>query len=211
MKITTKAVFDIASGDLLDWEGFEYEGPLELCGGGASSTQKAAQQQTLQNATNEGTLANQSAQKFNALGSSVSPFYQNEMTNGLPFYNNLTDFTSGTTAQAYAPAKAQFLRSQSTLGALPSGSKAAGMNDINEAEGKTFDSNLVNNMFAQQQAKQQGAAGTTGMMQIYNPAAFYGGSTSAGSSASQPLQPAYNPWMGVLGGAVQGAASAIPF
>ncbi len=97
------------------------------------------------------------------------------------------------------------------MGALPSGSKAAGMNDINEAQAKTFDSNLVNNMMLQQQAKQQGAAGTAGLMQAYNPAAFYGGSTGAGSSASQPLQPQYNPWMGVLGGAVQGAASAIPF
>jgi hypothetical protein len=97
------------------------------------------------------------------------------------------------------------------VGALPSGSKAAGLNDINEAEAKTFDSNLVNNMFANWQAKQQGAQGTAGLMQAYNPAAFYGGSTQAGSSASQPLQPAYNPWMGVLGGGVQGAASAIPF
>jgi hypothetical protein len=180
-------------------------------GGGPSSTQTAAQQQTLQNAQQEGALANQSAQKFNALGSTVSPFYANEMTTGLPFYNNLTDFSSGTTAQAYAPAKASYLRSESTMGALPSGSKAAGMNDINESEAKTFDSNLVNNMLLQQQAKQQGAAGTAGLMQAYNPAAFYGGSTSAGGSASQPLQPQYNPWMGVLGGAVQGASSAIPF
>jgi hypothetical protein len=180
-------------------------------GGGPSSTQKAAQQQTLQNSQQEGQLANQSAQKFNTLGDSVSPFYASEMKNGLPFFGNLTDFSSGTAAQAYAPAKAAFLRQQSTLGALPSGSKAAGLNDINEAEGKTFDSSLMNNLFANWQAKQQGAQGTAGLMQAYNPAAFYGGSTSAGSSASQPLQPQYNPWMGVLGGAVQGAASAIPF
>jgi hypothetical protein len=211
MKITTKAVFDIATSDLIEWHGYEYEGPLELAGGGPSSSQQAAQQQTLQNSQQEGALANQSAQKFNALGSSVSPFYQNEMTNGLPFYNSLTDFTSGTTAQAFNPAKAAFLRTQGTMGALPSGSKAAGMNDINENQAKTFDSGLVNSMFAQQQAKQQGAAGTAGLMQAYNPAAFYGGSSSAGSSASQPLQPAYNPWMGVLGGAVQGATSKIPF
>ncbi len=180
-------------------------------GGGPSSTQKAAQQQQLSNAQQEGQLANQSGGKFNALYGQTQPFYTSEMTNGLPFYNNLTDFTSGTTAQAYAPAKAAFLRQSSTMGALPSGSKAAGMNDINEAQAKTFDSNLVNNMFAQQQAKQQGAAGLAGLMQTVNPAAFYGGSSSAAQSASQPLQPAFNPWMGVLGGAVQGAASAIPF
>ena len=180
-------------------------------GGGASSTQKQGQQIQLQNAQQENQLAGQSAQKFNALGSSVSPFYSNEMTNGLPFFNNLTDYTSGTTAQAYAPAKAQFLRSQASLGALPSGSKAAGMNDINENEAHAFDTGLTGNLFAQQQAKQQGAAGTAGLMQAYNPAAFYGGSTGAATGATQPLQPAYNPWMGVLGGGVQGAASAIPF
>lgn len=211
MRVITKAVFDIASGDLLDWEGFEYEGPVEHCGGGPSSTQKQAAQQQLSNAQQEGQLANQSAAKFNALYGNVSPFYQSEMTNGLPFYNNLTDFTSGTTAQAYAPAKAAYLRNESTMGALPSGSKAAGMNDINENEAKTFDSNLVNNMFANYQAKQQGAAGLAGLMQTVNPAAFYGGSSSAAGSAMQPLQPQQNPWMGVLGGAVQGAASAIPF
>ena len=211
MKVTTKAVFDIASGDLLEWEGYEYSGPIEHCGGGPSSTQKAAQQQTLQNAQQEGALANQSAQKFNALGANVSPFYQNEMTNGLPFYNNLTDASSGSTAQAYAPAKAQFLRTQGTMGALPSGSKAAGLNDINEAQAQTFSNQLINNQMMQQQAKQQGAAGTAGLMQAYNPAAFYGGSSGSGSSASQPLQPQYNPWMGVLGGGVAGASSAIPF
>ena len=211
MKVTTKAVFDIASGDMLDWEGYDYQGPVEHCGGGPSSTQQAAQQQQLQNAQQEGALAGQSAQKFNALGANVSPFYQNEMTNGLPFYGNLTDFTSGTTAQAYNPARAAFLRTQGTQGALPSGSKAAGMNDINEAAAHSFDQGLTSNMFAQQQAKQQGAAGTAGLMQAYNPAAFYGGSSGAAGGASQPLQPQYNPWLGVLGGAVQGASSALPF
>jgi hypothetical protein len=180
-------------------------------GGGASSTQKAAQSQQLQNAQQEGALAGQSAQTFNQLGSSVAPFYASEQQNGLPFFGNLTDYSSGTAAQAYDPAKAAFLRTQGTMGALPSGSKAAGLNDINEAQGKTFDSSLMSNLFAQQQAKQQGAAGTAGLMQAYNPAAFYGGSSSAAGGASQPLQPAYNPWLGIAGGAASGAASAIPF
>lgn len=184
-------------------------------GGGPSSTQQQAQQQQLSNAKQEGTLANQSGQKFNALYGQTQPFYSSEMTNGLPFYNNLTDYSSGTTAQAYAPAKANFLRSTSTMGALPSGFKSAGMNDINEAQAHDFDSSLVNNMYQNFAAKQQGAAGLAGLMQTVNPAAFYGGSSSAAGGASQPLQPAFNPWMGVLGGAAQGAASAaagkIPF
>lgn len=185
---------------------------LRWCfGGGPSSTQQAAAGQQLSNAQQEGQLAGQSAQKFNSLYGQAQPFYSSEMTNGLPFYNNLTDFTSGTVAQAYNPAKANFLRSTSTMGALPSGFKSAGMNDINEAEGKTFDSSLVNNMMANFATKQGGAAGLAGLMQAVNPAAFYGGSSASAGSAMQPLQPQANPWMGVLGGAVQGASSAIPF
>jgi hypothetical protein len=126
------------------------------------------------------------------------------MTNGLPFYGDLTDFSSGAIARAYQPAKADFLRRSSTMGALPSGFKAAGLNDINEAQAHDFDS-------LNYQTKQGGAAGKAGLMQTVNPAAFYGGSSSAASSAMQPLQPAQNPWMSVLGGAVQGATSAIPW
>ena len=211
MKITTKAVFDIASGELLDWEGFDYEGPLELAGGGPSNTQKQAQQQQLQNAQQEGALANQSAGKFNTFTGEVAPFYQMEQKNGLPFYNNLNDFASGTSARAYAPVRADFLRRTASMGSLPSGSKAAGINDINEAQARDFDSTLIQNMMANFATKQAGAAGTTGLAQIVNPAAFYGGSTQAATGATQPLQPAFNPWMGVLGGAVQGATSALPF
>lgn len=185
---------------------------LRWCfGGGPSSTQKAAAGQQLSNAQQEGQLAGSSAQKFNSLYGQTQPFYSNEMTNGLPFYNNLTDFTSGTTAQAFAPAKAAFLRQSSTMGALPSGSKAAGMNDINDQEAQAFDSSLTSNMMNNFATKQAGASGLSGLMQVVNPAAFYGGSSASAGSAMNPLQPANNPWMGVLGGAVQGAASKIPY
>jgi hypothetical protein len=211
VRITTKAIFDMETMHLIEWEGYDYDGPIEHCGGGPSNTQKQGAQQTLQNAQQEGQLARQSGQKFNNLYGSVEPFYSQEQDRGLPFYNNLTDFSGGSTAQAFAPAKADFLRRSSTMGALPSGFKAAGMNDINEAQGHAFDDELVRNMMAQYQTRQAGAAGKAGLMQIVNPAAFYGGSSSAGSSVMQPLQPGYNPWMGVVGGAAQGAASAIPF
>jgi hypothetical protein len=180
-------------------------------GGGPSGTQKAGAAQNLQNAQQEGALASSAAQQFNKYGQAAGGFYGNEMQNGLPFFGSLQDFNTGTTAQAFNPAKANFLRSASSRGALPSGFKAAGMNDIQQGQAQTFDQNTVNNLMLQQQAKQQGAAGTAGIAQMFNPAAFYGGSTSAGQSVMQPLQPAYNPWMGVLGGGVQGAASSIPF
>jgi hypothetical protein len=213
MRVHTKCVYEWKKDKLVlvHEEGFEYSGPIAMCGGGPSSTQQAAQQQQLSNAQQEGALANSSTQKFNSLYGSTQPFYQNEQQNGLPFYNNLTDFASGTAAQAYDPAKASFLRQSSSMGALPSGFKASGMNDINESQSKMFDQSLTGNMFAQQQAKQQGAAGHAGLMQTVNPSAFYGGSSSAAQGATQPLQAANNPWMGILGSAVQGASSAIPF
>ena len=151
------------------------------------------------------------APQYQANAASAAKFYGNEANQELPFFGSAMDYLSGNTPQAFASAKGNFLRSASSMGALPSGFKAAGMNDIQGQQAGTFDQNIFQTLMAQQQAKQQGAAGLAGVAQIQNPAAFYGGSTSAGQSVMQPLQPAYNPWMGVLGGGAQGAASAIPF
>jgi len=211
MRITTKAVFDLSSGDLLEWEGYDYEGPIEHCGGGPSDTQKAAQAQTLANATKEGQLAQDVQPQFLSNANKAGAFYGNEMKQGLPFFGSLQDFTAGTTAHAFDPMRSNFLRQVSTMGALPSGFKAAGLRDINAAQAQRFDNNMLQNLMLQQQAKQQGAQGVAGVAHMLNPAAFYGGSSSAGSAAMQPLQPAYNPLWGVVGGAVQGAASKIPF
>jgi hypothetical protein len=204
MRVTTKAVFDMESGALLECEGYDYDGPVEHCGGGPSVQQRAAQAQTLSNAQQEGKLADQSAVKFNDSFSDVNPFYESEMTKGLPFYNSLTDFNSGTTARAYNPARAAFLRSTSGMGALPSGFRAAGLSDINEAQAHDFDSSLVDSMRANYQAKEAGGAGKVGLMNTVNPSAFYGGSTSAGSSAMQPLQVQPNQLMGLFGGIAGG-------
>jgi hypothetical protein len=179
--------------------------------GGPSSAQKAAQAQTLSNSQSEGKLAKSSADKFNSIYGDLNPFYSKEMTNGLPFYDNLADFDNGTTARAYAPIKGAFNRSTSTMAGLPSGFRAAGIQNIDEARAHAFDDSLKQSMFQNYAAKQAGAAGKAGLMQIVNPAAFFSGSSSSGSAAMQPLQAAPNPWMSVLGGAVQGATSALPF
>lgn len=179
--------------------------------GGPSQTQKDAQAQQLSNAQNEGKLANQSSEKFNSLYGQTQPFYQNEMQNGLPFYGSMTDYAGGDTARAYAPAYGDLNRRLGTSGALPSGFRTAANSDLQAQQANSFDSQLKQAQFANFGAKQQGAQGLAGLMQTVNPAAFYGGSSSAAQGAAQPLQAAPNPWMGVLGGAVQGAASAIPW
>lgn len=179
--------------------------------GGPSGVQQAAAGQQLSNSQQEGQLANQSAQKFNSLYSQTSPFYSAEQNRGLPFFNNMTDYAAGDTARAFAPAQGDLNRRLAATGYLPSGFRTAAQNDLEAQKGKAFDSNLINAQMANFQAKQQGAAGNAGLMQAVNPASFYGGSSSAASSAMQPLQPAYNPYLGLAGGAVQGAASALPW
>lgn len=179
--------------------------------GGPSQTQKDAQKQQLSNAQNEGALANSSAGKFNSQYADLNPFYSDEMKNGLPFYNDLTDYSSGDTARAFAPAYGDLARRTASSGALPSGFKTAANSDLNAQQADSFDQQLKQAQFAQLQAKQQGAAGKAGLLQAVNPAAFYGGSSSAAQGASQPLQPQQNPWLGVLGGVASGAASAIPW
>lgn len=179
--------------------------------GGPSQTQKDAQAQTLSNAKNEGKLANQSAEKFNAIYGDVNPFYTNEMNNGLPFYGNTTDYASGDTSRAFAPAYGDLARRLSTSGYAPSGFATGATSDLTARRAQAFDSQLQQNQLLNYQAKQAGAAGKTGLMQIVNPAAFYGGSTSAGNAAMQPLQVQQNPWLGVAGGAASSAITKIPW
>jgi hypothetical protein len=179
--------------------------------GGPNSTQKQAKQIELQNAQQQQALAGDSATKFKSQYSDLNPFYTNEMNYGLPFFNNLTDYSSGDTSRAYAPAYGDLARRTASMGALPSGFKTGAINDLTASRANAFDSQLKQALFAQQQAKQQGAAGKAGLLQAVNPAAFYGGSTSAASGATQPLQAAPNPWLGIAGGVAQGAASAIPW
>jgi hypothetical protein len=46
--ITTSATYDMATGILLDWEGFEYEGPIAECKGEGTSKDQLNQQNALQ-------------------------------------------------------------------------------------------------------------------------------------------------------------------
>lgn len=58
MRVTTKAVFDIETWDLLEWEGFDYDGPVEECKGSNSKQQMqiADQNQAQQTALMKGQL-----------------------------------------------------------------------------------------------------------------------------------------------------------
>ena len=179
--------------------------------GGPSDQQKQARDLNLQNAQDQAALAKTNTERSNAIYGSVNPFYTNEMNNGLPFFNQLTDYNTGTISRAYAPQEGALNRSLTRFGSLPSGFATAARSDLAARKAATFDDALKQALYANFQAKQQGAQGLTGLAQIYNPLQAYSGSSASATPVMQPLQAAPNPWMGVLGGAVQGAASAIPW
>lgn len=206
MRITTKAVFDIETWELLEWEGYDYEGPLDLAGGGPSSEQKAAAASQA-NLTNQlAGVANRQQNFFEQQQNAVNPFYTQRMQSGLPYFNQLTDAASGTTARAFAPARQQLLQRLGTQQGLPSGFREGALTDLDTQQARAFDQNLQGALGAQEQAKQAGASGLLGQAQIANPQGYYGAAMGGNQSILQaPLQ---RPGLGgLLGGVAGGLAS----
>lgn len=141
----------------------------------------------------------------------VNPFYTQRMQGGLPYYNNLTDAASGTTAQAFQPARQQLEQSLAqNANALPSGFATGARTDLASQQARAFDSQLQNAMGANEMAKQQGASGLLGQAQIANPTA-YSGQATQGNNAIMNAPLAKPGLGGLLGGLAGGLASAISF
>ena len=137
----------------------------------------------------------------------VSPFYQDRATNGLPYYQNLIDQTSGTSAQAFAPARAALNRRLGAQPGLPSGFREGATRDLDEAQAQNFDQGLVGAQAAQEEAKQRGIQG---LAEVNNPMPYYSGAMG-GNQAVMNANLRKPGWGGVLGGVAGGLASAIPF
>jgi hypothetical protein len=178
-------------------------------GGGVSAGQlnnAVAGQANL--AGNANTQMTQQQQQQNSDQGAATGFFKNQMTNGLPFYNSLTDYGAGANAQAFAPQRAQMLRQTSQYGNMPSGYRDSVTANLGAQQATAFDSTLTQNMMAQQMAKNQGAAGMQGQQQIAGQQALgYGGmqGTANQSVISGPQKPTT---AGVLGGLAQSALQA---
>lgn len=182
-------------------------------GGGVSGSQKnqAAGQLTNLSGTATGNMGQQ-YQTATAAGKQVTPFYASEMTGGLPFYRQMTDYSGGDIAQAFAPARGQILRQTNQYANMPSGYRDALLNNLNAAQARSFDSSLRQAMMANQMAKQQGAAGLTGEQQIAGNEALGYGSLGAGASSSILQAPQKPSVWGTIGGlAMQGLGTAAQF
>lgn len=109
MKIATRVVIDMESGAVLEWEGYEYEGPLDLCG--RSESKQAFQQSQAQSAQNQANAqANLSA-----------------TTQGLADYQKRLGGLSRAIARRYG-AGGEYQATQNTINneAASAGSKALG-------------------------------------------------------------------------------------
>jgi hypothetical protein len=180
-------------------------------GGGPSDEQKnAAQAQA--NLTNQlGQTYGKQEQFLEAQQNKVNPFYTQLMSQGLPYYSQLTDAAGGDTARAFAPARAQ-LEQQLSQGAnaLPNGFAMGARSDLAANQGRAFDQSLQQAQGANLQARQQGAAGLLGQAQIANPTSYAGQAIQGNQSIMQA--PLARPGLGgLLGGLAGGLASAIPF
>ena len=179
-------------------------------GGGPSSEQKnAAQSQA--NLTNQlAGIGGRQEQFLEAQQNKVNPFYTSRMQNGLPYFNQMTDASSGLNARAFAPARQALMQRLGTQQGLPSGFANQAMTDLDSQQAQGFDQQLLQGMQMQEQAKQGGAAGLMGQAQIANPTGYFGGAMQGNQSIMQaPLQ---RPGLGgLLGGVAGGLASAIPF
>jgi hypothetical protein len=145
--------------------------------------------------------ANAQTTQANADQGAATGYYNNQMNNGLPFYNSLTDYTSGANAQAFAPQRAALLRQTSQYGNMPSGYRDSQMTNLGSQQARSFDSSMVQNMMAQQMAKNQGAAGMQGEQQIAGQQALGYGQLAGNANQSIMGAPRKPGITGAIGGA----------
>lgn len=180
-------------------------------GGGPDKRQtQAADSQAALNDELTKILGSQEALKESGQRAANTVFGQMALR-GDPYFQNKTDAASGTTAAAFAPARAQLERSLGqNANSLPSGFATGARTDLSALQGRAFDSQLQGAMDSNQATKERGAAGLLGQAQVANPTS-YASIASSGNSSIMGAPLAKPGLGGLLGGLAGGLASAIPF
>jgi hypothetical protein len=141
-----------------------------MCGGDALASQKKQEAQSqidLNKALQQGYTQRNAAQ---------TPFLMERLKNGLPYFNDLIDYNSGTLARAAAPQRASLLRSLSGFGdTLPSGFKEQAIADFNANLARGFDDQIVQALNANEAAKENAA-------NMLNPLGYAASATGAAGS-----------------------------
>jgi len=225
MKIYTKIVFDIATGNILEEEGYEYEGEVALCKGAsaAQDSLNASQTQfynTLSNDYNQ-QFANQSS-ILSGLTSALTPTV-NAGANQFGYSNNQVNNLNSTAiqgvAQNYNNAQKSLQNQQAAQGGgnmmLPSGVAAQNSANLAASGANQQSSELLgiqNAGYAQGNTNYNNAVSALGgVASQYNPTGYASSATSAGNSAASEANTitqennAASPW-GAIGGILGGAA-----
>jgi hypothetical protein len=164
-----------------------------MCGGDPLQADKQAAAD--QNTKTQKQLSDAFTQRNNA----QTPFELSRMNLGLPYIGQLMDYSGGTLARAAAPERASLLRNMSGFGStLPSGFKTQAIGDFDASLGRSFDDQMVQNLNANESAKETAA-------NALNPLGYAGNSIQAGGSVTSapPIQP------GGVGNFLAGAASGL--
>jgi hypothetical protein len=173
-------------------------------GGGPSSEQRAAAARQDALSREELTLGRERNARDTEAYNAIKPFAMSRLENGLPFMDALMDFQGGTTARAYAPAYAAANQRYASSEGMPGGAREAAFRAIDLDKARAFDSGIVQNLLANENAKGEAARVLTGQQQIANPAQFYGLSGNANSSIMQA--PLAKPGIGGIIGGIAGSA-----
>src|SRR6266403_806157 len=97
--------------------------------------------------------------KQNAALDPLAAFGQSRMIGGLPEFNALKDFSSGTVAQNSAPARGSLLRSFARSGMSSSDPASQGiLSDFNATRARAYDTNMMDLITKNEAAKQAGAS-----------------------------------------------------
>jgi hypothetical protein len=201
MKVTTKFVVNIETGEIIAHDWYEYRGPVALgCGGDKLANQKKAAADAQQRLADEQAAA---ARERNAI---QTPFIKSRVEGGLPFMKDALDFTGGTNARAFAPARAALIRRMGRSGSLlPSGFREQALTDFEASRARGFDDNIMNLLFANEATKGNAAG-------LANPLGFYGGAGSGYNSvvSAPPVQGNSSFWGGMLQKGIGAGLALIP-
>lgn len=177
-------------------------------GGSAPEVERGAH---AQEALNRQTTAagGQMLGRFNNLYGQITPFATSRMKSGLPFFNSMMDYSSGTNAQAFQPAYGALNRRLASMGPMPSGFRTQAFTDLDAQKARSYDEQLRNNLLMNEAAKTQGAGMLMSEQDRMNPLGW----TNAATQGNQVVMgtPASPGVGGMLGGAFMGGLSRMPF
>lgn len=224
MKITIKKVISMLTGEVLEHEFFEYEGPVELaCGATSQQRQVEGQQQTLmsqmQNQAKD--IFGDSSQVFQDLNSTFAPIVAagpNQEGFSAPEKSALDSAAITNTGQAYRNASQAVKEGDAAIGggntALPGGAEigaetavanqgaqqtASALNQIEQADYATGRQNYF-----------EAASGLAGAPNVFSPATSAGSaavnSGEAAANTANQIAQENNSWLSAVTGALGGIA-----